>query len=59
SVWRPLKDVIKDYLLAVYNGTTVSNSELIASDYVRQAFVRESFYLYPNKVHKWFYLNKQ
>ncbi|PVH72728.1 hypothetical protein DL98DRAFT_432673, partial [Cadophora sp. DSE1049] len=58
-VWRPLKDVIEDFPLAVCDRTTVSNSELIASDHVRQAFVGESFYLRPNDTHKWFYLSKQ
>ena len=60
SVWRPLFGPIKDWPLAMLDYRSVDKaSDFIAADVIYPHYVGESFNVFHNSRHKWFYLADQ
>ncbi|KAL1621774.1 hypothetical protein SLS54_005297 [Diplodia seriata] len=59
SVWRPLRNPIEDWPLAVCDGSTVPEDKLLAADHVRKTYVGESLYPMFSENMRWYYLSRQ
>ncbi|ETS78888.1 hypothetical protein PFICI_08741 [Pestalotiopsis fici W106-1] len=59
NIWRPIRGPVEDYPLALCDGTSVSDVDLIACDHVRRNFKGETIYPYYSPNQKWYYLSKQ
>jgi len=59
SVWHPLFGPIEDYPLAVCDSRTVSESDLVESDFIYPNFESETFCVSFSPSHKWFYMKDQ
>lgn len=59
SLWRPLYHTVQDRPLAVCDGSTVDQADLVRTDYVRRDDVQETMYLLHNDRQKWYYLSRQ
>lgn len=58
SVWRPLKEV-RDWPLAVCDGSNVSYEDLVEADHVRRHYVGSTCNMMYNPDHRWHFLSKQ
>lgn len=59
NVWKPLVDVVHDFPLALCDGGTISNSDLVAADHITRChFDINSFGLYSAR-HQWWFLHEQ
>lgn len=45
--------------MALCDGSTVQESDLIAADHVRRHYTGETLYVQQNKNHRWHYMNNQ
>jgi len=59
NLWRPLVHPVEDYPLAICNGATVCEEDLMASDHVRRHYTGETYYVRYKDVHEWFYVSEQ
>ena len=59
SLWKPLSHTIQDRPIAVCDGSTVDQADLVHTDYVRRDDVQETMYLLHNDRQKWYYLSRQ
>ncbi|KAF2655409.1 amidase signature enzyme [Lophiostoma macrostomum CBS 122681] len=59
SVWHPLVSPILDYPLAVCDSRTLPEDDLIESDFIYPNFESETFMVFPNVAHKWYYMSEQ
>lgn len=59
SIWRPIKNVVRDCPLAVCDNATIAKGDLVAADHYRETFAGEALYMVHNPDHKWYYLNEQ
>lgn len=59
SIWRPLFGPIRDYPLAVCDSRTVSEDDLVESDYIYPNFEGENFMVKANAAHRWYYMRDQ
>ena len=58
SIWRPVASPVEDWPLAVCDGSTVKQSNLVEADVVRRDNVSSNMFLTYEKDHKWHYLEK-
>ncbi|EXJ74854.1 uncharacterized protein A1O5_01550 [Cladophialophora psammophila CBS 110553] len=59
NVWRPIIDCIRDYPLAMCDGSTVFPSDMVEADHVRRHYTGSTMYLQHNERHKFFYMSRQ
>ncbi|KAF6220111.1 hypothetical protein HO133_003242 [Letharia lupina] len=59
NLWKPLSHTIQDRPIAVCDGSTVDQADLVHTDYVRRDDVQETMYLLHNDRQKWYYLSRQ
>lgn len=58
SFWKPLR-TIEDAPLAVCDGSTVRESNLVATDLVKRTYMGETAFVLPSAAYRWYYMNKQ
>ena len=58
SIWRPLRRV-EDWPVAVCDGRTTKESDLVAADNIRRDFVGENMFAKHNPDYRWYYLPDQ
>ncbi len=58
SIWRPLQRV-EDWPVAVCDGRTTKESDLVAADNIRRDFVGENMFAKHNPDFRWYYLPDQ
>lgn len=59
SIWQPLFGPIRDYPLAVCDSRSVTEEDLVESDYIYQNLESENFMVRANKAHRWYYMKDQ
>ncbi|KAL8722296.1 MAG: hypothetical protein Q9225_001201 [Loekoesia sp. 1 TL-2023] len=59
NVWRPLIDAVKDWPLAVCDGSTVQRSDLVEADHIRQHYTGSTMYLMHGPQQKFYYMSEQ
>ncbi|KAI1376896.1 hypothetical protein F4677DRAFT_445214 [Hypoxylon crocopeplum] len=59
NVWRPISEPIEDYPLAVCDGSSIKERDLICADHVRRDYTGESIYPLYNPSARWYYLKMQ
>ena len=60
SIWRPLLGPVRDWPLAMLDHRSVDKAcDMIAADVIYPHYVGESFNLFYNASHEWFYLSDQ
>lgn len=59
NVWRPLVSAIKDWPIAVCDGSTVVSSDLVETDNVRKHYAGSTMYLMSRESQKWYYMSEQ
>lgn len=59
NVWRPLIDSVKDWPLAVCDGSTVKRDDLVEADHVRQHYTGSTMYLMHNQQQRFYYMSEQ
>lgn len=60
SIWRPLFGPVRDWPLAMLDARSVNaDQDLIAADVIYPHCVGESFNVFHNSCHRWFYLSDQ
>jgi len=55
NLWRPIRGPVRDAPLAMCDGTTVENSDLVASDLIYPNRRGETYSVKYNPNHRWFY----
>lgn len=58
-MWHPLFGPILDYPLAVCDSSTVSEDDLVESDYIYPNFEGENYIVKANEAHRWYYMKEQ
>jgi hypothetical protein len=58
NVWRPLSQV-EDWPLAICDGRTVQQCDLVASDVVRRRYIGETLFVLHSPEYQWYYLPEQ
>ena len=59
SAWRPIADTVEDWPLAVCDGGSLPDSDLICCDQVRRKYTGETLYGLSDPAHEWYYLSHQ
>jgi hypothetical protein len=59
SVWRPINHPVEDMPLAVCDGSTVRQGDLVETDHVRSSYIGSTMYLIDDERHRWHYVSKQ
>jgi hypothetical protein len=60
SIWRPFSGPVKDWPLAVCDTTTVdATSDLVPTDNVYADYVSETYNVFYNSHHSWYYCSDQ
>jgi len=59
NAWRPLKIPVKDWPLAVCDGSKVSSELLVETDHVRRLYTGSNLNLQYRPGFDWYYLNQQ
>ncbi|KAJ0147821.1 hypothetical protein CTA2_755 [Colletotrichum tanaceti] len=59
NVWRPLRNPIENFPLALCDGSTVTETNLLRVDHVRKHYVGESLYPLFSKDMRWYFLDRQ
>lgn len=59
SAWRPLADPVEDWPLAVCDGKSMPDEDLIECDQVRRKFRGATLYGLSSQKHRWHYLHRQ
>jgi hypothetical protein len=61
-VWRPLQHAVEDWPLAVCDGSTVDDNDLLETDIVRRDFrehVGANMFALHRERYRWYYLSRQ
>ncbi len=59
SVWRPLIESVEDWPLAICDGSTVKQSDLVEADHIRRHYMGSTMYLMPEENQKFYYMSRQ
>ncbi|KAF2265187.1 hypothetical protein CC78DRAFT_600337 [Lojkania enalia] len=60
NIWKPLRNNVEDWPLAICDGSTVQVEDLVETDNVRTTIISTNFYaLHSPSTQKWFYLKNQ
>jgi len=59
NLWRPLRGPVQDYPLAVCDGSTICEDDLVECDQVRRKFFGATNYAHYNEEQKWYFLSNQ
>ncbi|KAK7402579.1 hypothetical protein QQX98_011684 [Neonectria punicea] len=59
NIWKPINHTVQDCPLAVCDGTTAAEADLLATDHVTRDHVGEMYSLLSNPEHKWYYMSQQ
>ena len=59
SVWRPLIESVDDWPLALCDGSTVDDRDLVETDHVRRHYTGSTMYLMHNPGQRFYYLSNQ
>ncbi|KAH9985174.1 hypothetical protein F4779DRAFT_632510 [Xylariaceae sp. FL0662B] len=58
NVWRPIGQV-REWPLALCDGRTVDDSDLVECDHIRRHYTGSTMYLLERPRHRWYYLSNQ
>lgn len=59
SVWRPILHPIEDMPLALCDGATIQDSDIVICDHITGSYSAETTYLLRNKRHRWYFWGNQ
>lgn len=59
SVWRPIENEVDEWPLAMLDGSTIPNRNLVNIDHVRRTYVGETQYAVYSSEYRWHYLSRQ
>ncbi|KAF7676171.1 hypothetical protein GT037_005676 [Alternaria burnsii] len=59
NVWRPLNHPVEDNALAVCDGQTIEDRDLVEADHITRLYLGRTMYGLQSPQHKWYYLNHQ
>jgi len=59
NAWRPLRNPVQDWPLALCDGSSVSDADLIPTDHVRRHYAGETLYVLENHNYRWHYIHHQ
>ncbi|MCJ1393440.1 hypothetical protein MMC18_006315 [Xylographa bjoerkii] len=59
NVWRPLVASVEDWPLAICDGSTVEQRDLVETDHVRKHYTGSTMYLMRNPAQEFYYMSKQ
>lgn len=59
SIWRPIDGPVKQWPLAVCDGSTVQTEKMIATDHVRRQYAGCTLYALSDPGMKWYYMKDQ
>ena len=59
SIWRPIRGPVRDWPLAVCDGSTVRDENLIETDHVRRQYAGCTLYALPDKDMRWYFMSGQ
>ncbi|KAJ5088453.1 hypothetical protein N7456_012069 [Penicillium angulare] len=59
NVWKPLVDTVNDHPLAICDGSTIADSDLVAADHITRGHFDINCYGLFSERHIWWYLNRQ
>ncbi|KAI0892893.1 hypothetical protein F4806DRAFT_505357 [Annulohypoxylon nitens] len=59
NVWRPIERIVTDWPLALCDGRTIRDSDLIECDHIRRHYIGSTMYLLDNPEHRWYYMSNQ
>jgi len=59
SVWRPLVNSVEDWPLAVCDGSTANQNDLVEADHIRRHYMGSTMYLQYNENQQFYFMSKQ
>ena len=59
SVWRPLHHPVEDNPLALCDGSTITEEDLVEVDHITRSYHGRTMYGLYKPEHKWYYLSNQ
>ncbi|KAM5480103.1 hypothetical protein MaudMau93_007630 [Microsporum audouinii] len=59
NIWRPLDHVVKDNTLAVCDGSTIKDSDMVEADHISRTYHGNTMYGLYSPSHTWHYLHHQ
>jgi hypothetical protein len=59
SVWRPLRNPVEAWPLALSDGSKVKDQDLVETDHVRRLYTGATMNLLYRPGYEWFYINRQ
>lgn len=59
SVWRPLIDSVEDWPLAICDGSTVNQEDLVEADHIRRHYMGSTMYLQHKDKQQFYFMSKQ
>lgn len=59
SLWRPLISSVEDWPLAVGDGSTFEDADLVETDHVRRYYTGTTIYVLHNPKQRYYYMDKQ
>ncbi|MCJ1361286.1 hypothetical protein MMC16_000384 [Acarospora aff. strigata] len=59
NLWRPIKNPVEDWPLAICDGSTIDMEDLIETDTVRRDYIGSNMFALHRETQAWYYLHKQ
>jgi hypothetical protein len=59
SIWRPLIHAVEDWPLAICDGRSIREQDLIETDHVRRHYTGSTLYLLHHPEQRWYYMGNQ
>ncbi|CZR52359.1 uncharacterized protein PAC_02236 [Phialocephala subalpina] len=59
NVWRPLVNSVEDWPLAVCDGSTVNQNDLVEADHIRRHYMGSTMYLQHHESQQFYFMSKQ
>lgn len=59
SVWKPLRNPVEDWPLAVCDGSNVDENDLLETDHIRRQYNGANMNAIYRQKYRWYYLHKQ
>ncbi|KAG4424071.1 hypothetical protein IFR04_002767 [Cadophora malorum] len=59
NIWRPYDYAIEDCPLALCDGSTINENDLLVADHITRTYTGETVYPLYNPAAKWYYLSQQ
>ena len=58
-MWKPLRNPVEDWPLALCDGSNVEYSDLLETDHVRRQYTGANMNAMHREKYRWYYLHKQ